>query len=183
LVQCRIDPKNRLVPLQEWNDERFGESTADGVIGFERKGDMRGRVTSASKNGVYQCNKLIAKHPITSTVRLPRLLPDPLAAHRDTTHSIPKWIKLHVPKPVFTRYVSATIWHTLSGIRREEYWWIYSRFGKTPTAIFRLKVLRCCGSLRIHVDLPAVRGRSSCDCLKQRSGMPCNRQRPRCWWK
>jgi hypothetical protein len=37
VVQCRIDPKNSPVPLQEWNDGRFGESSADGVIGFERR--------------------------------------------------------------------------------------------------------------------------------------------------
>jgi hypothetical protein len=120
LVQCRFDPNNSPVPLQEWNDGRFGESTADGVIGFERKSDRGGRVTSTSKNGVYPCNKLIARHPIASSVRLPRLLPDPQTAHWEMTHSITKCTKLHIPKPG----------KLVSGKLPEEYWWICSRFGK-----------------------------------------------------
>jgi hypothetical protein len=49
------------MPLQEWNDERFGESTADGVIGFERKGDMRGRGLSVQQTDCETPNYFICK--------------------------------------------------------------------------------------------------------------------------
>jgi hypothetical protein len=64
VVQCRIDPKNCPAPLQQWNDGRFGKSTAEGVIGFEREG---GKITWASKNEVYPRNKLIERHPNSSS--------------------------------------------------------------------------------------------------------------------
>ena len=68
----RQAPKNSATPLQEWNDGRFGESIAGGVIGFERR----------EATQTHRSYKPTKTQPIAWFIRLLRFPPESTETNR-----------------------------------------------------------------------------------------------------